>query len=198
MDPDAEILAAEAGLQDDTEAPLSGDVGVGGAELGRDTSGFGGPVASADEIVLDLPQGVAEDNEVVGWFKNDVAVPLGLSAEQARGIANKYVELQMYEFQEAGRRFQNEMRGEWGGRYDANVQLCNRTIETLDRKLGAGGEFRQWVNTGIGNHPMFGRLMLLVGRAVGEDSLASAGRSSLGRQAMSTEEFLRTEVFKER
>ncbi len=77
------------------------------------------------------------------------------------------------------------LRRDWGGEYDANVELANRFVE---RAFGARSDFaaRKLADgTALGSHPDFIRMAASIGRLLGEDRLVAgdgAGTSSVQEQ----------------
>ena len=162
-----------------------------------------GPAAAAGGIapqVYDavLPEGFpAEhvDQALLGRFKQFCG-SAGLSPEQAAKAVSFYLTEQNGLAEQMQERCEADLRAKWGSRYDEQLSKARRACFALDKRMG--GRLMPLVNAGLGNHPAFGELMALLGRDMAEDSIGTASGAAAPKAPMSTEEYLRRVVFKNR
>lgn len=207
MSQDTNAPATSAGAESQYDAPGgNGYVAPGGrnpfAAAGNEGPYAGGafdPTGAAqagyDAI---LPEGFpteAVDQAMLGRFKQFCG-SAGLSAEQAAKAVSFYLAEQDGVSEHMLERCEAELRNRWGGRYDERMAGARRTCFALDKRMG--GRLMPLVHAGLGNHPAFGELMALVGQSMGEDSFGFAPGAAAPQGPMSTEEFLRKVVFKNR
>ena len=178
--------ASSAGGENPSSAP--DDLGL--------ASATGGLEAQVYDAVL--PEGFpAEhvDQALLGRFKQFCG-NAGLSPEQAAKAVGFYMTEQNGLAEQMQERCEADLRAKWGSRYDEQLSKAKRTCFALDKRMG--GRLMPLVNAGLGNHPAFGELMALLGRDMAEDSIGTAPGAAAPKAPMSTEEYLRRVVFKNR
>lgn len=120
---------------------------------------------------LEVPEGVTPDDSLDAWFRG-VAHASGLTQEQAAGLRQAFnaVQVEAYKAQvaatEKARNDASEaLKKEWGGDYDANIEVMRRAVE------GFGGqEFKALMDsTGLGNNPVVIKVFHTIGKAMQED-----------------------------
>lgn len=137
-------------------------------ELGEIYGKLGRP-ESAQEY--SLPDSVNE--ELKGWYQ-DSAHKLGLTQEQARNLAESYMELEqakMSEHQAAIEAQQDEwigqLKSEFGGAFDKRVETAKKAVEAF-----GGAELKAAMDsTGLGNHPAMVKAFAQIGKEMLEGGL---------------------------
>jgi hypothetical protein len=178
------------------ENPSSASAGAYASEDFGSPSAVGGLEAQAYESVL--PEGFpAEhvDQALLGRFKQFCG-SAGLNPEQAAKAVSFYMTEQNGLAEQMQERCEADLRTRWGSRYDEQLSKARRTCFALDKRMG--GRLMPLVSAGLGNHPAFGELMALLGRDMAEDSIGVAPGAAIPKAPMSTEEYLRRVVFKNR
>ena len=121
----------------------------------------------------ELPEGMAWDDELEASFR-EAAFSAGMLPKQAAATVDAFASLM-------GRRFQDaqtardqaraegvaQLRREWGARFDRNILLARKGLETI-----ADPDFSQLLrDTGLGHHPALVKAMARLGAQFAEDSL---------------------------
>ncbi len=181
----------------DVQSGPDGDASPAAAAQGEAEDGDTRPLADPAALELTFPDGVMVDETMLGNYRQ-FCVDCGLSPRQARQAAEFYMAEQGRRMAEEREQTLADLRsGPWAGRFDEKLARANYATHVLDRHLG--GRLRPLVAAGLGNNGVFAEMMALVGEAVSEDAFRpQPGISAASRRQMSTEEYLRTEVFKER
>lgn len=139
--------------------------------------------ADAAEYQLPVPEG--DDGEFAkqasGWMKD-----AGIPAEAARLLAGKWNEFSAAQAQaaataqqQAGEQAVSKLRGEWGDRYDANVDTAKRAVLTF----GASAEVMDKMAGAIGDAEVI-RLFQRVGAAMSESTLNPGDSGNNNPQGM--------------
>ncbi len=153
---------------------------------------------SPEEYTIVLPEnapGDPVDTAVLDRFKCFCSSS-GLTAEQAQRAVDFYMAEQGHALTGMHEQCEMILRSQWNERYAERMAMARGACMSLDRRMG--GRLMPLVRAGLGSHPVFGELMALVGESMTEDSFSHSGAGSAPDEAMSTEEFLRTVVFKGR
>jgi hypothetical protein len=129
--------------------------------------------AEAASLELKLPQGV-QAGPAFEEFKG-LAKAAGLSGEQAQRVVDFYAKTELARADAAQKQQTAWVEGlkadkELGGAsFEVNAQVARKAMQKF-----ASPELRTFLDTsGLGNHPELVRLMYRVGKAIGEDSIAS-------------------------
>jgi hypothetical protein len=135
--------------------------------------------ATTPDVEIRLPEGFEADADVLKGFKAS-AKEFGLKSEQAQKFADYFVQAQTA-FQTRQQQAVTQRIQEWGKAVETDKDLGGAKLpETLmhARKAVefAGGEpLRQLLNqTGLGNHPVLVRAFCAFGKAMADDSIATA------------------------
>lgn len=158
------------------------------------------PVAPAlptvDDYAITLPDSLPEearDMALVGRFKQFCA-DSGLSPEQAQKAVNFYLAEQDSATQDMHEHCEAQLRTLWRERYPERLAKARQACVAFDKRMG--GRLMPLLNAGLGNHPVVAEFMAEVGASMGEDSFGGVIGGEAPNEAMSTEEFLRKVVFK--
>ncbi|SHN62918.1 hypothetical protein [Desulfovibrio litoralis] len=117
----------------------------------------------------------------------------GLSPELAQQAIDFYLAEQKLANREGADHCEAILRQLWQGNFQRRLNLARHAAHVMDKRLG--GRLAALLAAGLGNNPVFAELMALVGESLSEDSLGLNNTGSDLFRPMSTEEFLRTEVF---
>lgn len=130
--------------------------------------------AAESDIVLQFPDGVTVDKELVDKFV-PLAKELGLKKEQAQKLADMYVERiqkQGSETTEAWKEQQKSWaeanRKELGKSYDSDVALARQAIA----KFGGDALRKEIDALGVGDNPALLKAFVAIGKAVSDDKVA--------------------------
>jgi len=166
--------------------------GSGGAENGTPQEA---PLADPGEVSIVFPEGMPVDEAMLNSYRR-FCVDSGLNARQAQEAADFYLAEQarrMGEERESSLRSLRE--GAWAGRFEERLAQANYATHVLDRQMG--GRLRPLLAAGLGNNGVFAEMMAVIGESISEDAFsAQPGAYAASAAPMSTEEFLRTEVFR--
>ncbi len=151
---------------------------------------------TVEDYAIALPDSLpdeARDMALVGRFKQFCA-DSGLSPEQAQKAVNFYLAEQDSATQGMHEQCETQLRTLWRERYPERLAKARQACVAFDKRMG--GRLMPLLNAGLGNHPVVAEFMAEVGASMGEDSFGSAMGGEAPNEAMSTEEFLRKVVFK--
>ena len=151
---------------------------------------------TVDDYAITLPDSLPEearDMALVGRFKQFCA-DTGLSPEQAQKAVNFYLGEQDSATQGMHEQCETQLRSLWRDRYPERLAKARQACVAFDKRMG--GRLLPLLNAGLGNHPVVAEFMAEVGASMGEDSFGGAMGGEAPNEAMSTEEFLRKVVFK--
>ncbi|WP_051257676.1 hypothetical protein [Desulfovibrio cuneatus] len=151
---------------------------------------------TVDDYAITLPDSLPEearDMALVGRFKQFCA-DSGLSPEQAQKAVNFYLGEQDSATQGMHEQCETQLRALWRERYPERLSKARQACVAFDKRMG--GRLMPLLNAGLGNHPVVAEFMAEVGASMGEDSFGGAKGGEAPNEAMSTEEFLRKVVFK--
>ncbi|MGX7950542.1 hypothetical protein [Oleidesulfovibrio alaskensis] len=151
---------------------------------------------TVEEYAITLPQEVPVSGGLLDEFKGFCA-EAGLSPAQAQRAADFYVSRLMRETAQGRADCEHVLRSEvFGQNYDERLAGARRALVSLDGRMR--GRLTPLVESGWGNHPAFVEMMAHVGEMLGEDAVGAAMPAGGGSGPMSTEDFLRREVFRTR
>ncbi|MFV0347301.1 MAG: hypothetical protein ACK5JO_01855 [Halodesulfovibrio sp.] len=180
--------AADAGGDAAEAAPEAGPTGngSGGAEM---------PLTDPASVELSLPEGMPVDEALLGSYRQ-FCVDCGLTPAQAQQAAEFYLaETGSRMRQEKDMSLRSLREGAWAGHFDEKLAKANYATHVLDREVG--GRLRPMLASGLGNNAVFAEMMAVIGECISEDAFSShPGAYAGSHRMMTTEEYLRTEVFK--
>lgn len=121
----------------------------------------------------------------------------GLNNEQAQQAVDFYLQEQTRQM-DAEREFSMNIleNGAWKGQFDQRLSVANSAVRALDSQLG--GRLQPMLDSGLGNNHVFAEMMACVGDLLQEENFIPHSGGSVTARSMSTEDFLRNEVFKTR
>ena len=121
----------------------------------------------------------------------------GLNNEQAQQAVDFYLQEQTRQM-DAEREFSMNIleNGAWKGQFDQRLSVANSAVRALDSQLG--GRLQPMLDAGLGNNHVFAEMMACVGELLQEENFIPHSGGSVTARSMSTEDFLRNEVFKTR
>lgn len=140
----------------------------------QDLEGQTAKPESADAYKLPVPEGQdgAFATEAAKWMHE-----AGIPVAQAQALATKWNEYQADQAEAADKARQQQgeadvaaLRKEWGGQYDANVELGKRAVRTF----GADEQTLEKISKALGDGETL-RLFHRIGKHLGEGTLIPAG-----------------------
>lgn len=164
-----------------------------GAAQTADEPGTAGGHAPGDYSFA-LPEGVAADPQLTGRFR-EFCAGAGLTPEQAQAAVGFWLDESRAGQEQALTRCETALRARWGAAYENRLDAARGSLRVLDERME--GRLATLAQSGLGNAPEFVELMAHLAEALGEDSLGAVRGGGGGHEAqLSTEEFLKTVVFK--
>lgn len=133
--------------------------------------------ADAAEYQLPVPQGETDAfaKQAAGWMKDS-----GVPVQAARQLATKWNEYAAAQAQaaanaqqQAGEQALSDLQGEWGDKYDANIDLAKKAVRTF----GVTPEVVEKLVGKVGDAEVF-RLFNRIGAAMSESTLNPGGDGS--------------------
>lgn len=158
----------------------------------KETEGYF-PAKSAEEIQLSIPDGVEVDESAQKAFKQ-FCVDNGLTPKMAQSLAEWQVTQVTANLQKKYEDGQKILRDKWGAKFDNNTNQALHVFSLLDRKM-EGRLAPAFKSNGLSNDPTIIEALYTLSSLVSEDSLAGATAGSGEPKEMTTEEFLKKEVF---
>lgn len=137
----------------------------------------------AEEYVFEAPEGKTFDPELIAKF-GELAGELGLSNEGANKLVNGMSQMLEQKQQQALQQVQNswiesaKADSEFGGdALNENLGYARKALDTFGTPA-----LTDFLNqTGAGNHPELIRVLVKVGRMLGEDGFVKGGASTASR-----------------
>jgi len=121
----------------------------------------------------------------------------GLSNEQAQQAVDFYLQEQTRQMDAERELSMNILEnGAWKGQFDQRLSVANSAVRALDSQLG--GRLQPMLDAGLGNNHVFAEMMACIGDLLQEENFIPHSGGSVTARSMSTEDFLRNEVFKTR
>lgn len=121
----------------------------------------------------------------------------GLNNEQAQQAVDFYLQEQTRQLDAERELSMNILEnGAWKGQFDQRLSVANSAVRALDSQLG--GRLQPMLEAGLGNNHVFAEMMACVGDLLQEENFIPHSGGSVTARSMSTEDFLRNEVFKTR
>jgi hypothetical protein len=206
----APVQGSPTPAADSTSTPAAGTPAAGagtaqGTVLGGDvvtapTGEAKATTAAPVDFEPKFPEGAEKDDALAGEFKK-FAKEQGLDPEKAQASFEHLVKTRATTVEglktRAAEAHQQRVKG-WsealkadkevgGAQYDQNVTIAMKAVT----KFGSP-EFTEFLNkTGLGSHPEMVRLMLRVGKAISEDTIAGATGNASAKTEDSQDEKLR-------
>ncbi len=121
----------------------------------------------------------------------------GLNNEQAQQAVDFYLQEQARQMDAERELSMNILEnGAWKGQFDQRLSVANSAVRALDSQLG--GRLQPMLDAGLGNNHVFAEMMACIGDLLQEENFIPHSGGSVTARSMSTEDFLRNEVFKTR
>ena len=144
-------------------------------EMGDVYNKLGRPEAAKD---YSMPDKMHEGMQ--GWYK-DSAHKLGLTQDQARNLAESYMELEQSKMAEQQTAVENQLeewssdlKKEFGGSFDKRIETAKKAIEAF-----GGSELKEAMNaTGMGSHPAMVKAFAQIGKEMLEGGLTATDASA--------------------
>lgn len=134
------------------------------------------PAGYKIERPAELPEQMWQADQAQAW--GQLAHQVGLTPAQERAIREwqlGQVSGRVATLNQAGQKLESELRHEWGGDYDGQMQLADRAIQ----EMGFGAEVLQHLRmAGVAANALRG--FAKIGALLGEDALIGAGSGSRG------------------
>lgn len=138
------------------------------------------PAGYKIERPAELPEQLWQADQAQAWGK--LAHEVGLTPAQERKIREwqlGQVSGRVQELNQTGQKLEAELRHEWGGDYDGQMQLADRAI----KEMGFGADVLQQLRmAGVAADALRG--FAKIGAMLGEDQLIGAGAGSRGAMSM--------------
>ena len=144
-----------------------------------------GCIDSADKVeIVDLPKGTDDRIQVTDETKaafKELAIKAHLTPAQAKAIQefhlnNQVNQLKAYDAAtlEEKQKSETALRGEWGAKFDENVQKVNQLVKSF-----GGDEALDWFTKGEGNNPIVLKMLAKIAGGMSEDSMGERGKSGI-------------------
>lgn len=158
----------------------------------KDAEGYF-PAKSTEEIQLSIPEGVEVDEAAQKEFKQ-FCVDNGLTPKMAQALSEWQIRQVTQNLQKKYEDGQKILRDKWGAKFENNTNQALHVFGLLDRKM-EGRLAPAFKSNGLSNDPTIIEALYTLSSLVSEDSLAGATAGSGEPKEMTTEEFLKKEVF---
>ena len=143
-----------------------------------------------------FPEELAVNQEMLENYKAFCA-ECGLNNQQAQQAVDFYMKEQARQMDAEKELSMNLLRtGAWKGQFEEKLAVANYAVQALDSQLG--GRLAPMLEAGLGNNHVVAEMMACVGELLQEESFIPRSSGSVSSRSMSTEDFLRNEVFKNR
>ena len=156
----------------------------------------GAGTAQPQPMDITFPDEMPVAKDVLENYQN-FCTECGMSSEQAQKAVDFYMQEHVRQL-DVEKEFSMNMlkNGAWKGQFEQRLAVANTAVRALDAKLG--GRLIPVLESGLGNNHVFAEMMAYVGEMLQEDSFLPHGGGVAASRSMSTEEFLRSEVFSNR
>lgn len=166
-----------------------------GASLPQ-TGGVKDDIATPSPFAVKFPEGMPVSQELLENYQAFCS-DCGLSNEQAQQAVDFYLKEQTRQLDaECELSRQLLQTGAWKGNFEERLSVANSAVRALDAQLG--GRLQPMLEAGLGNNHVFAEMMACVGDLLQEESFIPHAGGGVATRSMSTEDFLRNEVFKTR
>lgn len=167
------------------------------AEAGLTKAGVrSGDASKPSPFAVKFPESMPVSQELLDNYQSFCS-DCGLSNEQAQQAVDFYLKEQTRQM-DAERDLSRQLlqTGAWKGKFDERLSVANSAVRALDAQLG--GRLQPMLEAGLGNNHVFAEMMACVGDLLQEESFIPHAGGGASARSMSTEDFLRNEVFKTR
>lgn len=145
-----------------------------------------------DEI--ELPDGVPYDSDLESTFRK-TAFEKGLSQDAANALFKAYNEQRIAQYEAYNKavadyrsKAEGELKKEWGGDFDANMELAKRGFNKAGELAGVKAEFAKFMeDSKLGNNPLFIKVFHAFGKAISDDSVSGITSESREPQERPTD-----------
>lgn len=157
----------------------------------------GGAASNAEApFSVKFPEELAVNQEMLENYKS-FCTECGLNNQQAQQAVDFYMKEQARQMDAEKELSMNLLRsGAWKGQFDQKLAVANYAVQALDTQLG--GRLVPMLEAGLGNNHVVAELMACVGDLLQEENFIPRSGGSVAARSMSTEDFLRKEVFNNR
>jgi len=188
---DGTDVGAGGGSEPNTDTPIEATADAGESGESSDDKPEDGDVDGSDDangapesyVDFDLPDGMTINAEMLEAF-TPVFKDMGLTQEQAQGLVNVQAE-QVKAQQQAQYDAFSQQLNEWGNsakndkeyggdKFDESIGLATQAID----KLGTPELKQALDDSGMGNHPEMVRLMVRIGKLMGEDTAVGGSNAA--------------------
>lgn len=147
-------------------------------------------------FAVKFPDDIPVNQELLANYQAFCA-DCGLSNEQAQQAVDFYLQEQTRQMDAERELSMNILEnGAWKGQFDQRLSVANSAVRALDSQLG--GRLQPMLDAGLGNNHVFAEMMACIGDLLQEENFIPHSGGSVTARSMSTEDFLRNEVFKTR
>jgi len=147
-------------------------------------------------FAVKFPDDIPVNQELLDKYQAFCA-DCGLNNEQAQQAVDFYLQEQTRQMDAERELSMNILEnGAWKGQFDQRLSVANSAVRALDSQLG--GRLQPMLEAGLGNNHVFAEMMACVGDLLQEENFIPHSGGSVTARSMSTEDFLRNEVFKTR
>ncbi|SHJ50383.1 hypothetical protein ACQ0P8_15940 [Halodesulfovibrio aestuarii] len=163
-----------------------------GSALGTDASQEG----HVQPFAVKFPEDMPVTQELLDNYQAFCA-DCGLNNEQAQQAVDFYLKEQARQM-DAERELSMHIleSGPWKGQFEQRLSVANSAVRALNTQLG--GRLQPMLEAGLGNNHIFAEMMACVGDLLQEENFIPHAGGGATPRSMSTEDFLRNEVFKTR
>lgn len=148
------------------------------------------------EIKITVPEGVTDDNPLLGALKGFM-VSEGIGSKAGQRLADAYVKAEIEMANQMHEDCQETLDSVWGKDKAKKINAANESIAFVDGHVPGFGKFVT-SNPNVGSDAVFCQFMEWFSRAISEDTAPLGPGGGNPSKEMSTEEFLKTEVFKDK
>lgn len=147
-------------------------------------------------FAVKFPENIPVNQDMLSNYQAFCA-DCGLNNEQAQQAVDFYLQEQTRQLDAERELSMNLLEnGAWKGQFDQRLSVANSAVRALDSQLG--GRLQPMLEAGLGNNHVFAEMMACVGDLLQEENFIPHSGGSVTARSMSTEDFLRNEVFKTR
>lgn len=170
--------------------------GTGNGHNGNAQGAVAPQAGQPQPFAVKFPDNIPVSQDLLDNYQ-DFCADCGLNNEQAQQAVDFYLKEQTRQM-DVEREFSMNIleNGAWKGQFDQRLSVANSAVRALDSQLG--GRLQPVLEAGLGNNHVFAEMMACVGDLLQEENFIPHTGGSATARSMSTEDFLRNEVFKTR
>lgn len=194
---DGNVLASQHGATAASQNAFPQGAGQNGNDQNGNTQGAATPQAGqVQPFAVKFPDNMPVSQDLLDNYQAFCA-DCGLNNEQAQQAVDFYLKEQTRQM-DAERELSMHIleTGAWKGQFDQRLSVANSAVRALDTQLG--GRLQPMLEAGLGNNHVFAEMMACVGDLLQEENFIPHAGGAATARSMSTEDFLRNEVFKTR